>query len=128
MECPQCNAEMAELASGDDRLHVCADCGEWIDAAQLNALLLHANLPGVASIGGRLAPEQATGTCPTCRVSLVRLEKGQRGGDDFYEVCEDCGSVFSPLDPPPATEFEAGRARLVEAVKRLTAKKGASQK
>ena len=128
MNCPQCNEEMAEFASGDDRVHVCAECGEWVDGAQLNALLLHTNLPGVASLGGRVAPDQATGTCPTSAVSQVRVEQGTRGTDNYYEMCEDCGSIFLPFDPPAATDFEGARARLVEGIKRFTAKKSAASK
>ena len=110
MNCPQCDSEMAELVSpGDERIYACAECGEWLDGTQLNALLLHSNLPGVASLGGRLAPDDATGTCPTCRVSLVRLE---RSPELFYEVCEDCGWIFFPFDAPhrplPAFAWPSG--------------------
>jgi Zn-finger nucleic acid-binding protein len=117
---------MAELVSAnDERIYACAECGQWLDGAQLNALLLHSNLPGIASLGGRLVPEDATGTCSTCRVSLVRLE--QRSGL-FYEVCEDCGWIFFPFDPPAATDFEAARQRLVDAVTLFIGKKPAVRK
>ncbi|MBS1153053.1 MAG: hypothetical protein H6Q89_4751 [Myxococcaceae bacterium] len=126
MNCPQCDAEMAELAGpGDERIHVCAECGQWLDGTQLNAVLLHSNLPGVASLGGRLAPDEATGTCSTCRVGLARLE--QRSGE-FYEVCEDCGWVFFPFDPPAAADYDAARAGLVEAVRRFIGKKAGAPK
>ncbi|GEM_PF-1505804 len=122
MNCPQCDAEMAELVSpGDERIYACEECGQWVDGAQLNALLLHSNLPGIASVGGKLAPDDATGTCPTCRVSLVRLEQG----NEFYEVCEDCGFIFFPFDPPAATDFDAARQRLVDAVRAFIGQKKA---
>ena len=125
MNCPQCDAEMAELVGpGDERLHVCNDCGEWLDGTQLNALLLHSNLPGIASLGGRVVPDEATGTCPTCRVSLVRLERG----DLFYEACEECGWVFFPFDPPAAADFSAARVRLVEAVSGFLGKKAGGRR
>ena len=125
MNCPQCDAEMAELVSpGDEKIYVCAECGQWLDGTQLNAVLLHSNLPGIASLGGRLAPDDATGTCPTCRVGLARLEKG----DEFYEACEECGWIFFPFDPPEAKDFDAARGRLIEAVRRFIGKKGGAQK
>lgn len=116
---------MAEVVSpNDERVFVCAECGQWLDGTLLNALLLHSNLPGVASLGGRLAPDDATGTCPTCRVGLARLERG----DLFYEVCEECGWIFFPFDPPEAATFDAARARLVDAVTGFLGKKaGASR-
>lgn len=114
---------MTELAHEEERVHVCAACGEWIDGAHLNALLLHANLPGVDSLRGRIAPEDATGTCGSCGVSLVRVEHGQRGSDEFHEVCEDCGSIYVPLDPPPAATFEAACTRLVDFFRALSARK-----
>ncbi len=126
MNCPQCDAEMTELVSpGDERIHVCAECGQWLDGTQLNALLLHSNLPGIASLGGRVVPDDATGTCPTCKVSLVRIE--QNGGE-FYEVCEDCGWIFLPFDPPAAADFDAARARLVAGVTSFIGKKGGARR
>ena len=115
---------MAELVSpGDEKIYACAECGQWLDGTQLNALLLHSNLPGIASLGGRLVPDEATGTCPTCKVSLVRLEQALRGGDLFYEVCEECGWIFFPFDPAAAADFDAARVRLLQAVTGFIAKK-----
>ena len=128
MNCPQCNAEMTELTAADDKVHACADCGEWIDGSQLNALLLHANLSGVASLGGRNVPDEATGTCSNCSVGLVRIEQGQRKNASFYEVCEDCGSVFVPLEPPIAADFDAARLRLIDAFKQFSGKGVAARK
>lgn len=115
---------MAELVSpSDECIHACAECGQWLEGTQLNALLLHSNLPGIASLGGRLVSDDATGTCGACRVSLVRLESGHL----FYEVCEECGWIFFPLDPPRAATFDVARARLVEAVTAFLGKRaGAS--
>jgi Zn-finger nucleic acid-binding protein len=126
MNCPQCDTEMSELARDDEKVHVCADCGQWVDGAHLNALLLHANLPGVDSLRGKIAPEEATGTCSTCGVSLVRVEHGQRGSELFHEVCEDCGSIYVPLDPPAAEDFAAACNRLVDFFRGLSAKKAAA--
>ncbi len=127
MNCPQCNGEMAELAAGEERIHACAECGEWIDGAQLQALLLHANLPGIGSLGGRAKPDEATGTCGVCGVNLIRIEQGRRDGELFHEICEDCGSVFVPFEPPAAEDYEAARARLVEFFRAFTVRPGAGR-
>ncbi len=125
MNCPQCDAETAELVGpSEERIHVCAECGQWLEGSQLNALLLHSNLPGLASLGVRLAPDEATGTCPTCKVSLVRLEKGEQ----FYEACEECGWTFFPFDPPEAAAYDDARTRLVDAVTALIGKKRGASK
>jgi Zn-finger nucleic acid-binding protein len=122
MNCPLCDVEMAELADGDAQVHVCPECsGAYLDGSQLNALLLHSNLPGVDSLGGREAPDPAEGTCPTCGVDLVRVE--QRATEMFYEACEDCGFVYVPLDAPAATELEGARKGIVKYFRAFTAKK-----
>ncbi len=113
---------MTELSNADDRIHTCDNCGMWVDGAQLNAMLLHANLAGVGSLGGRVLADQATGTCSVCGVDLVRIEQGGRGNSLYYEVCEDCGSVFVPLDPPPPADFEAARTEMLAIFKAFTAK------
>ena len=39
MNCPQCDAETSELVShSDERIHACAECGQWLDGTVLNAL------------------------------------------------------------------------------------------
>ena len=113
MICSQCDVEMTELESGDDRLYVCPECaGEWIEGSQLNALLLHANLAGVDSLGGRAAPDAETGTCGTCHVDLVRIEQARKNPLG-YEACADCGFIFVPFEPASAADFEAARKRLM---------------
>ncbi len=114
---------MTELVHEEERVHVCAACGEWIDGAHLNALLLHASLPGVESLRGRIVPEDATGTCSNCQVSLVRVEHGQKGGGLYHEVCEDCGSIYVPIDPPAAETFDAACTRLVDFFRALSTRR-----
>jgi len=113
---------MSELTGGDAQIHACPECsGAYLDGSQLNALLLHSNLPGVDSLGGRESPDGAEGTCPTCGVDLVRVE--QRATAMFYEACEDCGFVYVPLDAPTATELEGARKNTVKYFRDFTAKK-----
>lgn len=127
MECPQHPVELTELSSSDDKIHVCSDCtGEWIDGSQLNALLLHSNLPGVETLGGRVDPDAETGTCPTCGVSMVRIEQVGRRQPLDYEACEDCGFVYVPrTEGEAAADFTQARAYLVDFFSRFVAKPGA---
>ena len=55
MECPRDSVEMAELSEGEERLLFrCAECGGlWLDVADLNRILLHAELPTLEAMGGR---------------------------------------------------------------------------
>jgi Zn-finger nucleic acid-binding protein len=122
MNCPHCgDVEMAELNDGELTIHACPGCsGAFLEGAQLNALLLHANLPGVDSLGGRASPE-AECTCPSCNIELVRVEK--RATSMFYEACEGCGFMFVPLDEPAPEALDAARARTVQYFREFTASK-----
>jgi hypothetical protein len=99
MNCPGCNAELADPASPeggiDEQLRVCQECGSLTVAlADLNPLLLHHNLPGIESLGGRVVPDATTAVCRTCLVDLTLFEGGTRQDPQYYELCEECGSVF----------------------------------
>ena len=79
MDCPGCNVEMADLEGEETTLRKCGECGGlWIDVADLNRLLLHNNLPGLESLGGKVDAEALTGQCPECQVDLVRVDGGDR--------------------------------------------------
>src|SRR3954465_3785423 len=99
MQCSQCDVELTDLAADDEHVFACPDCSSaWVDGSQLNALLLHAGLPGLDSLGGRADPDADTGTCANCGVSLTRIEQAGRRDALTYEVCVDCGFVFVPGD------------------------------
>ncbi|MBI5543592.1 MAG: hypothetical protein HY901_06875 [Deltaproteobacteria bacterium] len=104
MNCPGCDAEIVDPEGGKEEvLRVCAECGGLtVELADLKPLLLHNNLPGIESLGGRVVKDADTGVCPTCQVDLTLFEGGDRQQPEFYEVCEECGCVFidgDSLDP-----------------------------
>jgi Zn-finger nucleic acid-binding protein len=95
MECPACNIEMADLEADTTSLKKCGQCGGlWLDVADLNRLLLHNNLPGLESLGGRVNAEALAGQCTECHVDLVTVEGGDRNEPLAYETCESCGGIF----------------------------------
>src|SRR4051794_8828907 len=94
MECPQCNVEMEEMTGDDMVLQRCGECeGLWTDVAELNRILLHHNLPGLETLGGRPNTDDASGQCPACLVDMIIVEGGHRH-ELSYEACEICGGIW----------------------------------
>jgi len=103
MDCPRCSAEMAEIASDDGTLQRCSSCGGlWIDVADLNRVLLHANLPALSALGGFVNPDEIAGMCPACHVDLVAVEGGVKRSL-HYDTCESCGGIW--LEGPDEDEI-----------------------
>ena len=97
MDCPGCNVEMSTLEGEDQTLQKCVDCGGlWIDVADLNRVLLHHNLPGLESLGGKLNAEALTGQCPACQVDLVSVD----GGEVKVRI-KDGALAFEMIPAPP---------------------------
>jgi Zn-finger nucleic acid-binding protein len=96
MDCPRDNVEMLELKEGEDRLLFrCAECEAlWLDAADLNRILLHAGLPTLESMGGHADPEEDAGDCPSCAVGLLAVESHHKRNPLIYETCESCGGIW----------------------------------
>ncbi len=96
MNCPGCNAEMPEIEEGTEQpLRECAECGGvTVELADLKPLLLHHNLPGMESLGGRVVPDGETGQCGTCLIDLTLFESADRQDPLYYEACEECGCIF----------------------------------
>lgn len=109
MDCPGCSVEMANLEGEELTLHKCGDCvGVWIDAADLNRVLLRHNLPGLESLGGKLNSEAPTGQCPECKVDLVSVDGGDRNHHPLhYDTCESCGGIFLEAEFQEATDLGA---------------------
>ena len=102
MDCPRCSVEMSEIASGDTTLQRCSTCGGlWIDSADLNRVLLHANLPSLSAVGGYVNPDEIAGMCPACHVDLVSVEGGEKRSL-HYDSCESCGGIW--LEGPDVDE------------------------
>jgi Zn-finger nucleic acid-binding protein len=96
MDCPRDDAEMTELKDGEDRLLFrCDECGGlWLEAADLNRLLLHSGLPTLEAMGGRANPEEDAGECPQDNVGLLAVESQHKRNPMVYETCESCGGVW----------------------------------
>lgn len=124
MNCAGCQSELTDLEKGDEKVRVCSNCpGVWVEVSELNALLLHKNLPGLESLGGRVAPDAASSACPSCQIDLTRIEARSRASQRHYETCEACGGVYLERDEdaPPET-FEQAQRLLVEFFRKFSAK------
>jgi Zn-finger nucleic acid-binding protein len=96
MDCPRDNTEMSELTDGEERvLFRCAECGGlWLEAADLNRILLHAGLPTLEAMGGRANPDEDAGECPVDTVALLAVESQHKRNPLIYETCESCGGIW----------------------------------
>jgi Zn-finger nucleic acid-binding protein len=111
MNCPQCDVEMTTL-EGDEQISVCAECsGLWVEVGSLNRLLLHNNLGGLESLGGRLSRDGSEAVCRECRIDMTRIEKKE----EFYETCEGCGNAFIYAQGEPAQNEAEAQELMVEA-------------
>jgi Zn-finger nucleic acid-binding protein len=105
---------MADLPSDEFTLRKCDTCsGLWVDVSDLNRLLLHSNLPGLESIGGKVDPEAMCGQCPDCHVDLVRIEGGEKKHPLDYDTCESCGGVFLESEFEDVSDAPKAKAEIV---------------
>jgi Zn-finger nucleic acid-binding protein len=124
MDCPGCNVEMADLEGDDNTLRKCSDCGGlWIDVADLNRILLHNNLPGLDSLGGRVDADALTGQCPDCQVDLVRVDGGERQHPLHYDTCESCGGIFLESEFKDATDAKIATQEIIDFFKTFSHRK-----
>lgn len=102
MDCPRCNVEMESLEGEDVSLQRCPECGGiFIDAADINRVLVHNTVPVLDRLGGKANLEEVAAMCPDCGVDMTVVE----GGDDRrYETCESCGGIWLELPEEPETE------------------------
>jgi Zn-finger nucleic acid-binding protein len=117
MDCPRCSVEMAEVTGEDNTVQRCGECGgKWVDATDLNRILLHHNLPALTSLGGRVNVDEIAGMCPACNVDLVVVEGGERHSL-HYDTCESCGGIWVDDDEdevPEKMEYREVMSSLVE--------------
>ena len=124
MNCPTCNVEMADLEGDDQTLRKCGECGGlWIDVADLNRVLLHNNLPGLESQGGKVDAQALTGQCPECQVDLVRVDGGDRQHPLHFESCESCGGIFLESEFADATDAKVAIQEIVGFFRHFSSKR-----
>lgn len=124
MDCPGCNVEMSDHEEDGTTLRKCGECGSlWIDVADLNRVLLHHNLYGLESLGGRPEPEALTGQCPDCQVDLVRVAGGDRQHPVFYDTCESCGGILLESEFDDSDDPKVLIQEIVSFFQRFSAKK-----
>ena len=117
---------MADLEGEEQTLRKCSECGGlWCDVADLNRILLHHNLPGLESLGGKMDAEALTGQCPECKVDLVRINGGDRQHPLSYDTCESCGGMFLESEFKDATDSKVAIEEIVDFFRRFSNKKKA---
>ncbi|MFN0063662.1 MAG: zf-TFIIB domain-containing protein [Myxococcaceae bacterium] len=124
MECPSCRLEMTELSGGETALAKCSECGGlWVDIADLNRILLHNNLPGLETLGGKMDANALTGQCSTCQVDLVRVDGGDRQHPLHYDTCESCGGTFLESEFKDATDAPQAMDEIISFFKGFVVKR-----
>jgi Zn-finger nucleic acid-binding protein len=123
MDCPSCGVEMASLEGEDQTLRKCGECGGlWVDVADLNRLLLHNNLPGLETLGGKVEPDTLSGQCSECQVDLVRVVGGDRSHPLSYDTCESCGGAFLESEFKDASDFKGAMKEIIDFFKAFSAR------
>ena len=125
MDCPGCSVELVQLPGDDSTISRCPECaGLWLDIAEVNRILLHHNMPGLESLGGRANVDAPSGPCPECQVDLVVVENGDRRNLVAYDTCEVCGGIFLETDSPTA-DLPTATKSIVEFYRRFHPTKAA---
>jgi Zn-finger nucleic acid-binding protein len=123
MECPNCGVEMVDLQGDDQTLRKCGECGGlWVDVSDLNRTLLHHNLPGLESLGGKVDTDSMSGQCPECLVDLVPVQGGDKASPMVYDTCESCGGIFLESDFRDVSTYEAAEKEIVGFFSRFSSK------
>lgn len=124
MDCPGCGVELVDLPGEDQTLRKCGECGGlWVDVSDLNRILLHSNLPGLDTMGGRLNPDAPAGQCPECQVDLVEIQGGDRSQPHAYQACESCGGVYLEADFKDVASAEQAQKVIVTFFRDFSGKK-----
>jgi Zn-finger nucleic acid-binding protein len=127
MDCPRCTVEMSEIPGDEGTMHRCSDCGGlWVDVADLNRILLHANLPALSGVGGFVNAEEMAGQCPACNVDLVVVEGGEKRLL-HYDTCESCGGIWlegpdDDVEVAESSDWKTSVGEIVDFYKRFRKK------
>ena len=125
MDCPGCGVEMVDLEGDDQTLRKCGECGGlWVDIADLNRMLLHANLPTLESLGGKVNALELTGQCPECHVDMVQVEGGDKHHVLDYDTCESCGGVFLESEFKDISDHKAAEKEIVSFFSNFSSRSG----
>ena len=121
MDCPRDLVEMKEIVGRDDTaLSTCETCGGvWLDSAELNRLLLHNDLPGLESMGGKANLDELAERCPKDEVDLIVIEGGEKSDPQRYDYCEACGGIWLDLDAPEEADPEAIERLIIDFFKKF---------
>ena len=128
MDCPRCSVEVSEISGPDSTIQRCSECGGlWIDTADLNKVLLHANLPALSAVGGFMNADEIAGQCPACQVDLVAVEGGEKRSL-HYDTCESCGGIWlegpdEDVELPAELDWKGAEAEIVAFFRRFAKKK-----
>jgi Zn-finger nucleic acid-binding protein len=126
MDCPRCSVELTEVAGDDSTMQRCSTCGGlWVDVADLNRILLHANLPALSALGGYVNADEIAGQCPACHVDLVVVEGGEKRSL-HYDTCESCGGIWvegpDEDELPETIDFKQAKQQAVAFYRRFARK------
>lgn len=129
MDCPRDAIEMKEVVGKDDAtISSCDSCGGvWVDSADLNRLLLHNNLPGLESMGGKANLDELAERCPKDQVDLVVIEGGEKGHHVSYAYCEACGGIWLDLEVEEGADADAIEVEIVAFFKQFRRGNGAAR-
>lgn len=123
MECPSCGVDMIDLEGDDQTFRKCSECGGlWVDVSDLNRMLLHHNLPGLESIGGKVDPDAMCGQCAECQVDLVRVVGGEKANPLSYDTCESCGGIFLESEFSETADYATAKKEIVDFFTRFSSK------
>ena len=120
--CPRSPARTARCSAARNAAEL------WVgDVADLNKILLHANLPALSAIGGYVNPDEMTGMCPACNVDLVVVEGGGEALDRRATTpasrAAASGSTATRTSPRREIDWKDAEGQIVGFFRRFAKKK-----
>ncbi len=129
MDCPRDLIEMKDIVGPDETTFcVCETCGgAWVDSAELNRLLLHNDLPGLESMGGKTNLDELAERCPKDEVDLIVIEGGDKASPESYDYCEACGGIWLEVGAPAGADADQVEALIIEFFQRFRRVSGSTR-